>query len=161
MTANSCHLTDARQADTAALSDQILTSTLYLSHELFGIYPLWVGPVRLLDHGAHEGFLRNRAHGSASQMFVDLGIFGIPPSANDGAYDQVLTARRLEKFVRERDGYQMLYADIFMTRAEFEHIFEHRLFPDMRHTYAAENSFPEFYDKVIPEHWLAEKRLPR
>ena len=133
-----------------------LAESVRLSDELFEIYPLWVGPVRVFDHGAYEGFLRNPANGGDSQMFVDLGIFGIPPTAKAGAYDQVQTVRRLEKFVRERGGYQMLYADICMTRAEFEHMFEHRLYRDMRSKYAAQYAFPEVYDKVIPESWLKE-----
>ncbi len=133
-----------------------LAESVRLSDELFQIYPLWVCPTRLFDHGANEGFLRNLANGGSSQMFVNLGIYGIPPSAEAGGYDQVPTARRFEKFVRQRGGYQMLYADIFMTRAEFEHMFEHRLYREMRRKYAAENAFPEVYDKVIPESWLNE-----
>ena len=133
-----------------------LAESIRLVDGMFDIYPLWVGPVRLFDHGANEGFLRNPANGASSQMFVDVGIFGIPPLAETGGYDQVLTSRRLEKFVRERSGYQMLYADICMTRAEFEEMFEHRLYRDMRRKYAAENAFPEVYDKVVPESWLNE-----
>ena len=120
-----------------------LAESIRLVDGMFDIYPLWVGPVRLFDHGANEGFLRNPANGASSQMFVDVGIFGIPPLAETGGYDQVLTARRLEKFVRERSGYQMLYADICMTRAEFEEMFEHRLYRDMRRKYAAENASPK------------------
>ncbi len=131
-----------------------LAESVRLSNELFAVYPLWVGPVRVFDHGANEGLLRNPANGAASQMFVDVGIFGIPPSAKVGGYDRTPAALRLEKFVRERGGYQMLYADISMTRAEFERMFEHRLYRDMRSRYAAEKAFPEVYDKVIPESWL-------
>jgi hypothetical protein len=61
-----------------------------------------------MDHGVNEGLLRNPANGAASQMFVDVGIYGMPPSTNSGGYEQVPTTRRLEKFVRERGGYQML-----------------------------------------------------
>ncbi len=131
-----------------------LAESVRLSDELFAIYPLWLGPVRVFDHGANEGLLRNPANGVASQIYVDLGIFGIPPSAEAGGYDRVPAARRLEEFVRERGGYQMLYADMSMTRAEFERMFEHRLYRDMRSKYAAERAFPEVYDKVIPESWL-------
>ena len=131
-----------------------LAESVRLSEELFAIYPLWVGPVRVFDHGDKEGLLRNPANGAASQMFVDIGIFGIPPSAKSGGYDHVPAALRLEEFVRERGGYQMLYADISMTRAEFERMFEHRLYREMRSRYKAEKAFPEVYDKVIPESWL-------
>ncbi len=133
-----------------------LAESVRLSDEMFDTYPLWVGPVRVFDHGANEGFLRNPPNGGASQMFVDIGIFGIPPKAKAGDYDQVPAALRLEEFVRERGGYQMLYADICMTHAEFERMFEHRLYRDMRSKYAAQNAFPEVYDKVIPESWLKE-----
>ena len=131
-----------------------LAESVRLSDELFAIYPLWVGPVRVFDHGANEGLVRNPANGAASRMFVDLGIFGIPPGAGSGGYDRAPAASRLEKFVRERGGYQMLYADISMTRDEFERMFEHRLYREMRSRYAAEKAFPEVYDKVIPESWL-------
>ena len=131
-----------------------LAESVRLSHELFSIYPLWVGPVRLFDHGANVGLVRNPPNGAYSQMFVDLGIFGIPPSAEAGGYDRVPAALRLEEFVRERGGYQMLYADISTTRAEFERMFEHRLYRNMRSKYGAKKAFPEVYDKVIPESWL-------
>ncbi len=135
-----------------------LAESVRLSDKLFAIYPLWLSPVRVFDHGANEGFegfLRNPANGAASQIFVDLGIFGIPPSAEAGGFDRLPAALRLEEFVRERGGYQMLYADISMTRSEFERMFNHRHYRDMRSKYAADKAFPEVYDKVIPESWLS------
>ena len=48
----------------------------------------------------------------------------------------------------------MLYADISMTRAEFERMFEHWLYRKMLSKYAAEKAFPEVYDKMTPESWL-------
>ena len=146
-----------RVAQDVMIPIERLTEALRLSAELFDIYPLWVCPVRVFNHGSHEGFMRNPAAGADSQMFVDLAIFGIPPSAEAGCYDQVLTARRLEKFVRECGGYQMLYADICMTRAEFEQMFEHRLYRAMRSKYKAGSALPEVYDKVTPESWLSKE----
>ena len=134
-----------------------LPESIRLSARLFDIYPLWVCPVRLFDHAPHEGFLRNPPEGAASRMYVDLGIYGLPSSAESGGYDQVSASRRLEAFVRECGGYQMLYADICMTRGEFEQMFEHRLYRAMRRRHGAENAFPEVYDKVIPERWLRER----
>ena len=136
-----------------------LADSIRLSAELFGIHPLWVCPVRLFNHGSHEGFLRNPPDDMASRMYVDLGIYGLPAGVKAGGYDQVWASRRLEKFVRERGGYQMLYADICMTRGEFEQMFEHRLYRAMRRKYAAQNAFPEVYDKVVPESWLMDEIL--
>jgi hypothetical protein len=44
-----------------------------------------------------------------------------------------------------------------MTRAEFEHMFEPRHYRQMRSKYATDKTFPEVYDKVIPESWLGER----
>ncbi len=134
-----------------------LADSVQLSGELFDIYPLWICPVRLFDHGENEGFLRNPSNGAKSQMFVDLGIYGLPASVESGQYDQVKASRKLEKFVRECGGYQMLYADICMKRSEFEEMFEHRNYRAMRRKYKAENAFPEVYDKVIPEKWIRDQ----
>ncbi len=131
-----------------------VAEAIRLSDELFAVYPLWCGPVRVFDHGSNEGYIRNPANGSSSQVYVDIGIFGIPPSVASGRFDQRSASRHLEEFVRNRGGYQMLYADIFMTRDEFEQMFEHQPYREMRRKYSAEKAFPEVYDKVIPESWL-------
>jgi len=135
---------------------ELLADSVGLSAELFDIHPLWVCPVRLFDHSPHEGFLRNPANGAASRMFVDLGIYGLPAGADTGAFNQVKASRRLEKFVRDCDAFQMLWADICMTRDEFEQMFEHRLYRAMRRKHKAEGAFPEVYDKVVLEGWIRE-----
>ena len=86
----------------------------------------------------------------------NCGIYGIPPAAERGTYDHVATARAFEAFVRSKRGYQMLYADICMTRSEFEDMFEHRHYRAMRDKYRAAGAFPEVYDKVLPEEWLID-----
>ena len=39
-------------------------------------------------------------------------------------YDAVGAMRAMEKFTQEVGGYPFLYADIFMTRGEFEEMFD-------------------------------------
>ncbi len=147
---------EARVAQDVVVPIELFADSVRLSAELFDIYPLWVCPVRLFDHGDNEGFLRNPAGGEASQMYVDLGIYGLPAGVETGAYDQAKASRRLEKFVRDSRGYQMLYADICMTRDEFEQMFDHRLYRAMRRKYMAEEALPDVYEKVIPERWIRE-----
>ncbi len=147
---------EARVAQDVVVPIEFFADSVELSAELFDIYPLWVCPVRLFDHGENEGFLRNPANGAASQMYIDLGIYGLPKGVETGAYDQVKASRRLEKFVRDSDGYQMLYADICMTRDEFEQMLDHRLYRAMRRKHMAEKAFPDVYEKVIPERWIRE-----
>ncbi len=134
-----------------------LAASIQLSEELFGIYPLWICPFRLFDHGPNEGFLRNPPNGTKSHMFVDLGIYGLPSIRESRQYDQIAASRRLEEFVRACGGYQMLHADICMTRDEFEQMFEHSNYRVMRKKFNAEDAFPEVYEKVIPEKWIRDE----
>ena len=134
-----------------------MSEALQFIDEHYGIYPLWVCPVRLFDHGNQEGLIRypdNMTGISDSMVFVDLGIYGIPPAIQKGQWDSVSISRKLEHFTYMRQGFHMLYADIFMTREEFEQMFNHELYRAVRRKYKAEGSFPEVYDKVIPEKWL-------
>lgn len=48
-------------------------------------------------------------------------------------------------------GFSFLYADIFMTREEFEEMFDLTLYEKVRKKYSAEGAFPHLYDKVKPE----------
>jgi delta24-sterol reductase len=123
----------------------------------YRIYPLWICPVRLFNHGDNEGIIRNPINTTAdkeSSMFVDIGIYGIPSFVKQGDWDSVTTSRNLEDYTFRKHGFHMLYADIFMTRQEFEQMYIHKLYRDMRDKYNAVGSFPEVYDKVIPEKWL-------
>ena len=138
------------------LSD--LNESLDFCHPRFGIYPLWVCPVRLFKQQPHEGFLRNpegEAEAGSSRLFVDIGIYGLPKAIQEKTpWDMIAESRQLEAFTMEKKGYHLLYADIFMTKQEFETMFNHTHYRAMRKKYRAENAFPEVYDKVIPEFWL-------
>ena len=42
----------------------------------------------------------------------------------------------------------MMYADSYMTREEFQEMFDHTLYNEMRTKYQCRKAFPEVYDKV-------------
>lgn len=133
---------------------QDMDESLNFCHPNFGIYPIWVCPVKLFHHGDYEGFLRNPTQ-ATSQMCVDIGIYGIPKAVIEKKpWDMVKVSRELENFSMQKGGYHLLYADIFMTRPEFETMFNHTLYYQMREKYKANSAFPVIYDKVIPEAWL-------
>jgi len=44
-----------------------------------------------------------------------------------------------------------LYADTFMTRAEFEEMFDLTLYRKVRARYGCNGAFPDLYDKIKPE----------
>lgn len=133
-----------------------LEESVALSEKYYGIYPLWICPVRMYNHGNMEGILKNPENTNEGDwaMFVDVGIYGIPESAPRGEYNAIETSRALEHYTQGKGGFHMLYADIFMTRKEFEEMFNHNLYKQVRKNYKADTAFPAIYDKVIPEKWL-------
>ena len=44
--------------------------------------------------------------------------------------------------------FQMMYADSYMTREEFEEMFDHTLYYEMRQKYDCLKAFPSVYEKV-------------
>ena len=78
-------------------------------------------------------------------MFVDVGVYGV---AKREKFETVSTTRKVEEFVRKNKGFQMMYADSYMTRDEFEGMFDCRLYEEMRAKYGCQGAFPHVYDKV-------------
>ena len=66
-------------------------------------------------------------------------------------FDAVGAMRKMEAFTQEVGGYPFLYADIFMTRDEFEKMFDLTHYEVVRKKYHAVGAFPHLYDKVKPE----------
>ncbi|KAK2191875.1 hypothetical protein NP493_43g00011 [Ridgeia piscesae] len=104
------------------------------------MYPLWVCPFLLPNN---PGFVHPKK--GFDEMYVDIGAYGAPTTPH---YHNVETTRRIEAYVRSVHGFQMLYADSFMTREEFHQMFDHRLYNKMRKQLCCQKAFPEVYDKV-------------
>ncbi|XP_034245473.1 delta(24)-sterol reductase-like [Thrips palmi] len=127
------------------------------SEELFDSYPLLVYPCRVYDRGPKSGQLRrppakHLVPGTDYAMYNDLGIYGVPGKVKRREpYDPVDAMRAMEKFTRGVGGFAFLYADIFMTRDEFEAMFDLALYEEVRAKYGAEGAFPHLFDKVRPE----------
>ena len=45
-------------------------------------------------------------------------------------------------------SFQMMYADSYMSKEEFRHMFDHTLYDEMRQKYDCFSAFPDVYDKV-------------
>lgn len=104
------------------------------------MYPLWLCPFKLPPE---KGMVH--PHGNQEEFFVDIGAYGNPKTDN---YHYSETVRRIEKFVRDTHGFQMLYADCFMTREEFRTMFDHSLYDKLREELHCKEAFPEVYDKI-------------
>jgi delta24-sterol reductase len=127
------------------------------AHDELEIYPLLAYPCKVIDHG---GMVRLPGkHGTPYsgtpevRAFLDLGIYGIPQRIRDGddRFDTVTRVRRFEARVRELGGFLHTYCDVFSTEAEFEQMFDHTLWREMRAKYEADGAFPTIYEKVKPE----------
>ena len=88
---------------------------------------------------------------NAYEMYVDIGVYGLPKCVHEGRedeYDMRRSMRAVEDKVQKADGFSMLYADIYMSKEEFEVMFDHDQYRQLRKKYGAENSFKEVYDKM-------------
>ncbi len=134
-----------------------MSRAIDLSDELFAIYPILMYPCRIRDHGTLQGQLRaprteDRIPSTDSAMFFDLGVYGVPAPIKQGRrFKTVHAMRKMEEFTREVGGYPFLYADTFMTRAEFRLMFDLDLYDAVRKKYGADQAFPDLYDKIQPE----------
>lgn len=125
--------------------------------ELFDMYPILLYPCRVYDRGPGSGQLRNpapedRVPGTDHAMYFDLGVYGVPgPIARGEQFKTVHAMREMEGFTQSVRGFPFLYADTFMTKEEFEQMFDLTLYRKVRAAYGAEDAFPSLYDKVKPE----------
>jgi delta24-sterol reductase len=115
----------------------------------FDVYPIWICPMRIFEED--RGFLKPTSSGE--QMFVDVGIYGVPGSGSgrpgQTGFVATTACREVEEFVRKVEGFQMLYADMYQDREEFRTMFDHSLLDEMRSRMpGTTTAFPEVYDKV-------------
>merc|ERR1712216_159351 len=84
-----------------------------------------------------------------------------PYKTGNAVYPMLTKVRELEAWLREVGGFQHTYCDSFQTEEEFEEMFDHSLYNEMRIKYGAEDVFPRVYGKTRPEvdvwQWVAEE----
>merc|ERR1711871_886072 len=87
--------------------------------------------------------------GQHYEMYVDLGAYGIPRAVlKKEPFNAVECGREVEAFVMRKRGFQMLYADSFLTREEFYEMFDHRHYQSMKQKFDPSGAFPEVFQKV-------------
>lgn len=122
----------------------------------YGVYPLLVFPIKVVDRGDLSGFLKPRSDnliaGKDYGIWVDLGAYGAPREVKEGrSWDAKSNIRAMEHWTREKGGWQATYTDLFATRKEFRMMFDHALYDAQRKRLGCEDAFPEVYDKIKPE----------
>jgi len=124
-----------------------LSETLDLQDKIIGFYPLWLCPCKIL-HTEKRGLVNPIGK---DEMYVDVGIYGVPPSArpeNGDTFDYLDCHKTAESFVRSVGGFQALYAQTYQDRKEFREMFDHTLYDQVREKYGCNEVLPVVYDKV-------------
>lgn len=128
-----------------------LAATIEAFHEHYELYPLWICPHN--HNNGKRGFLRPAKEpineNAADEMYVDIGAYGVPRACLEKRpFDVVDASRKVEDFVVRNRGFQMLYAECYQTKEEFEGMFDHAHYFAMREKLDAAVAFPTIFDKV-------------
>lgn len=124
-----------------------LSRSLAVMDDNYLVYPLWLCPTALPNLGAGKGGIVESRTKTKDCMYIDIGAYGTP--GNLKTYNAEKNGRAVEDYVRKVGGFQLLYADTYMTREEFEEMFDHALYRQVRNKYPdGTKAFPEIYDKV-------------
>eukprot|EP00929_Paragymnodinium_shiwhaense_P013797 TRINITY_DN121648_c0_g1_i1.p1 TRINITY_DN121648_c0_g1~~TRINITY_DN121648_c0_g1_i1.p1 ORF type:complete len:624 (+),score=127.22 TRINITY_DN121648_c0_g1_i1:66-1937(+) len=122
-----------------------MEKSLAVFRKHFEMYPLWVCPMYLRPG---RGIVH--APGDKAELFVDLGAYGVPGAVKRGEdYDLVQHVREVEEYVTSAKGFEMLYADSYMSRKEFAKMFDRGLYDELRTRLGAVGAFPDIYDKIV------------
>ncbi|KAI1071377.1 hypothetical protein LB507_011685 [Fusarium sp. FIESC RH6] len=111
----------------------------------FGIYPLWVCPLRVQrdepdsNHGLHADF--------GKPGVVDYLNFGIWGPLKGNRRDAIEHNRALERKVGRYGGKKWLYAHAYYTEDEFWSQYDKESYDELRRKYGA-SSLPSVYEKV-------------
>eukprot|EP00041_Stephanoeca_diplocostata_P015048 m.284330 g.284330 ORF g.284330 m.284330 type:complete len:603 (+) comp19906_c0_seq2:154-1962(+) len=119
-----------------------LGRSLKVFREHYDLYPLWVCPMKVFDV---PGFISPTPD---DDMFVDIGAYGIPKAAWEGNFDAVTAGVAVETFVRSVKGFQMLYADCYLSEQEFRDMFDHTVLDKVRAKTGADVAFPTPWEKM-------------
>ncbi|XP_067677801.1 delta(24)-sterol reductase-like [Haliotis asinina] len=117
-----------------------LGDALSVFHRELDLYPLWLCPFMLYNN---PGMVHPSS--GEDELYVDIGAYGAPKNPN---FSTIPSTRRIENYVKKVHGFQMLYADSYLSREEFHDMFDHSLYDKMRLKLDCWKAFPEVYDKV-------------
>ncbi|WAR23698.1 DHC24-like protein [Mya arenaria] len=117
-----------------------LNEALDVFHSELHLYPLWLCPFMLYNQ---PGLIH--PEGNRDEMYVDIGAYGAPTAPG---FEAIPATKKLEAYVMKVKGFQMLYADTYLSESNFRKMFDHKLYDKMRKDLECKNAFPEIYGKV-------------
>ncbi len=120
---------------------QFAVEALYLMDELFGIEPIWLCPFKVLPLPSSTLLVFPPQH----LFYLDIGLYAAPTTAN---YDAVTSHRRMEKFLRDFDGFLAPYAVNYSTVTEFWSVYHKELYDSQRLATKADGSWVDLFKKI-------------
>lgn len=117
-----------------------LCEALKVFDEELKLYPLWLCPFKLYSW---PGMVH--PEGDRDEMYVDIGAYGAPKQPH---FSTVPSTKKLEAFVLQKKGFQMLYADSYLSLEDFRKMFDHSLYDRLRKFLDCGKAFPQVYEKV-------------
>lgn len=123
-----------------------LGETLSVFEKNWEMYPLWLCPCRIPKTEV-RGLVNPDF--DEDDLYIDVGAYGVPKLVHtDKKYDPKKNLRNVEDFVLKKKGYQALYAMTLLERDDFEKMFDHKNYKELRKKYKCDGAFPEVYDKI-------------
>ena len=111
----------------------------------FGIYPLWLCPLRQSPQPTfHPHSLESTLNDRSTKPMLNIGLWGHGPSNYDAF---VKVSQDLEKKLRELGGMKWLYASTYYSETDFWTIYGRDWYDELRRKYHA-ISLPSVYEKV-------------
>ena len=113
--------------------------------ESFGIWPLWLCPLRQSRTPTlHPHFSETEADSQTLKPMLNVGLWGYGPADPDRF---VVKNRELEHKLRELGGMKWLYAQTYYDEEEFWEMFDRSWYDGLRRKYNSE-SLPSVWHKV-------------
>jgi len=112
----------------------------------FGIYPLWLCPLRQSPHPTLHPHLAEYETDGTLKPMLNVGLWGYGPK-NLNFKDWVSMNRDLELKLRELKGMKWFYAHTYYTEEEFWQVYDRGWYEGLRQKYNA-STLPSVYEKV-------------
>lgn len=136
--------------------DQVPQFTEYLDKS-FKHYPLWLCPLRMMDHISLSPRLPPYKTGQKDLRILNVGVWG--PAPKDYARFVEMN-REIEKKTMELGGLKTLYAHAYYTEDEFWQIYDRKWYDGLRAKYNA-HLIPSVFEKVTVNDFKDEGSIRR
>ncbi|KAI9699082.1 MAG: hypothetical protein M1836_003271 [Candelina mexicana] len=123
--------------------------------EAFGIYPLWLCPVRQTEADQLSLHPYTLPADTKKELLINVGLWGPGPIRHDRFVE---VNRELEHKVHELSGMKWLYAHAYYTESEFWSIYDRKWYDSLRSKYGAQH-LPSVYDKVTVDTVASKKAI--